>query len=196
MELYVNGSKLDIQLENEKTVGEVLASFEKQCGENGIATVSIILNGKNIGAEDFDAASKLTLDENTKIELGVVNKLAVKESFAQKKEEAKKISEDLKSISSKFQTGKDNEANAIITSLADFVDSICHTASLSMLFTEDFGSIRIEEKTFTEFFADFSQILHDFEKAIESKDTVLIGDLSEYEIAPRLEQLAQALEVC
>ena len=30
MELYVNGSKLDIQLENEKTVGEVLASFEKQ----------------------------------------------------------------------------------------------------------------------------------------------------------------------
>ena len=30
MELFVNGEKIDITLEDEKTVGEVLKSFEKE----------------------------------------------------------------------------------------------------------------------------------------------------------------------
>ena len=105
-----------------------------------------------------------------------------------------KVSEELKQIPVKFQAGKDNEANSIITSLADLIDNICHTASLSALFPQKFGKIKIEGKTFVEFFADLSPVLKDFEQAIESKDTVLLGDLAEYEISPRLDSLADALE--
>ena len=103
-------------------------------------------------------------------------------------------SEELKQIPVKFQAGKDNEANSIITSLADLIDNICHTASLSALFPQKFEKIKIEGKTFVEFFADLSPVLKDFEQAIESKDTVLLGDLAEYEISPRLDSLADALE--
>ena len=44
------------------------------------------------------------------------------------------------------------------------------------------------------FFEEFSPILKDFEGAMESKDSVTVGDLSEYEISPRLKNVIQALQ--
>ena len=49
-------------------------------------------------------------------------------------------------------------------------------------------------KYFADFFEDFSPILHDFEDAMKNNDTVLIGDLSEYEICPRLKSISEALK--
>ena len=195
MELFVNGQKLDIQLENEKTVGDVLKSFEEECSKTNAATVTVNINGKNISAQEFDEACKEELTENTKIELGVVSEAAIKEAFLQQKNEAARLAEELCSISVKFQSGKDKEANSIIASLADLIDNVCHTASLSALFPEAFSKISIEGKNFSDFFADFSPILKDFEQAIESKDTVMTGDLAEYEISPRLISLSKALEI-
>ena len=48
-------------------------------------------------------------------------------------------------------------------------------------------------KTVGDFFQDFMPILSDFEQAVESGDTVLIGDLAEYEISPRLSAIAKTL---
>lgn len=194
MDLYVNGEKLDIQLEDEKTVGDVLKAFEEECSKNNSTTVNICVDGKNVSPDDFDAVSKENLDNVTTIELIVVSQTAVENSFKELKGECSSLGEEIKTLAAKFQSGKDREANAVITSLADLIDSVCHTASLSMLFPERFGSIKIDGKTFSEFFADFSEILKEFERAVETKDTVLIGDLGEYEISPRLEQLAAVME--
>ena len=105
------------------------------------------------------------------------------------------MAEKMKFLAGYFQSGNDKEANATITELADLIDDICHCASLSALFPDRFGNTRVKGKTFSEFFEDFMEVLKDFENAIESKDTVLMGDLGEYEISPRLEQLAKTLEV-
>ncbi|WP_277291820.1 hypothetical protein [Treponema berlinense] len=194
MEFYVNGTKIDVELENEKTIGDVLRCFEEECAKSNATTVCIIVDGKNISAEDFDKTAEKPLCPDTKIELGIISQEAIENSFNEEKESCRKLSEELKQIPVKFQAGKDNEANSIITSLADLIDNICHTASLSALFPQKFGKIKIEGKTFVEFFADLSPVLKDFEQAIESKDTVLLGDLAEYEISPRLDSLADALE--
>ncbi|WP_147612358.1 hypothetical protein [Treponema pectinovorum] len=194
MELFVNGQKLDIQLENEKTVGDVLKSFETECEKTNATTVSIVLNGKNVYANDFEESCKEELKEDTKIELEVISQTAIEQSFNELKDEAKKISEELKSISVKLQSGKDKEVSVIITSLADFIDRVCHTASLATLFPKRFGSIKIEDKNFSQFFAEFSPVLKDFEAALTSKDTVMLGDLAEYEISPRLDKISLALE--
>ena len=47
---------------------------------------------------------------------------------------------------------------------------------------------------FKDFFADFSPILKDFEDALQNNDTVMLGDLSEYEICPRLHEISKALK--
>lgn len=194
MELLVNGQKLDVQLEDEKTIGDVLKSFESESEKSGMATVSIAVDGKNITASEFDSAAAKPLRDDTKIELGVVSIAAIEDAFKTQAKDAQEISQQLKTISAKFQSGKDREANTIITRLADLVDNICHTASLSALFPKEFAQIKIDNKNFAEFFAEFSPILKDFEQAIESKDTVMIGDLSEYEISPRLDQFIDSIK--
>ena len=50
---YINGDKVEVQLENEKTVGDVLHSFELTCEENNAAVIGITVDGKAITAESF-----------------------------------------------------------------------------------------------------------------------------------------------
>lgn len=195
MELFVNGSKLDVQLEDEKTVGDVLKAFEEECQKINTTTVAIQINGKNISAELFEEAAKEELKDDTIIELKTISQAAIEASFEEERKFCLKLADELKSVSIYLQSGKDNEANKLITSLADLIDNICHTASLSALFPDKFGNLLIDGKTLPDFFLDFSSILSELEKALETKDSVLTGDLAEYEISPRLEMLAKSLEV-
>lgn len=195
MELFVNGSKLDVQLEDEKTVGDVLKAFEEECQKINTTTVAIQINGKNISADLFEEAAKEELKDDTIIELKTISQAAIEASFEEERKFCLKLADELKSVSIYLQSGKDNEANKLITSLADLIDNICHTASLSALFPYKFGNLLIDGKTLPDFFLDFSGILSELEKALETKDSVLTGDLAEYEISPRLEMLAKSLEV-
>ena len=68
MEFYVNNEKIDVQLENEKTVGDVLKSFELTCEQNNAAVIGININNKTITADIFDEESKKELSDDTKIE--------------------------------------------------------------------------------------------------------------------------------
>lgn len=195
MELFINGSKVDITLEDEQTVGDVLKSFEEECAKNEATTVSIVLDGHLVTADEFEATAKTPLTDSTKLELSVISKSDIIFSFNNEAERCSAIAEELKEIAVKFQSGKDSEANVIITKLADLIDEICNTATLSALFPDVFIKLKIEGKQLNEFFIDFQPILTDFEKAIQVKDTVLTGDLAEYEISPRLESLADALKI-
>ena len=56
MELRVNGQKIDITLEGEKTVGQVLKAWESEAAKNDATTISIKLNGKDVSADDFEKA--------------------------------------------------------------------------------------------------------------------------------------------
>ena len=93
-----------------------------------------------------------------------------------------------------MQSGKDKEASTLITKLADLIEKFCHTATLSALFQDIYKKLTIDGKTINEFFQNFSGILNDFEQAIASKDTVLMGDLAEYEISPRLLLIAGTIK--
>ena len=194
MELFVNGNKLDITLENEKTVGDVLKSFEEECAKNNATTIQIVLNGKKVEANDFDSICAQELSEKTKLELTVVSQDEIRDSLKTKAEESESLSEELLKLSAQLQGGKDKESSILISKLADFIDGFCRTASLSSLLPEFYQTISIDEKSLNDFFADFSPILNDFEQAIASKDVVLMGDLAEYEISPRLLMIANALK--
>lgn len=194
MELFVNGEKIDITLEDEKTVGEVLKSFEKEAEKSDATTIGIFLNGKKVLADDFDEASKTPLEENTKIELTVLSKQDVIDSLEKSKDKFSSLAQKLPEVPVALQVGKDKEANTVIAELAEAIDDFCHTAALSALFPEVYSSIVIDGKSVTEFFEEFAPIAADFEQSLETKDTVTSGDLCEYEIAPRLELIAKAIE--
>ena len=92
-----------------------------------------------------------------------------------------------------LQSGKNKEVSESIKKVADSIDNFCHIAALASLFPQDFSNTKIEGKDFSDFFQEFSPVLVDFEQALANNDTVLIGDLSEYEICPRLKAISTAL---
>lgn len=193
MEIHINGEKIDARIEDEKTVGDILKAFEIDCQKQDAAVVGILIDGKKITAENFDEEAKHELSGNEKFEFDVVTKNSLKEEFKGLSIVFRELSKKMENVPLALQTGKDNEANGDIKILANAVENFCHTATFASLF-EEFSLIRVEEKPLSEFFADFSPILEDFEEALKTGDTVGIGDLAEYEICPRLKSLADALE--
>lgn len=193
MDFFVNGEKLDITLQGEKTIGEVLQSFEVSCQQNKLATVSIAVNGKNIEAEEFDSILATELADDTKIEVSVISEQAIKESFKMSAKEITEVIELLKNVPVEMQSGKDAHAKQSIIKLSDAMNAFCNTVTWSSLFPQTFSNLTIGDLPLSQFLSDLSPILKDFSDALENSDSVLIGDLAEYEICPRLESLAGAL---
>lgn len=194
MELYVNNEKLDVTLENEKTVGDVLKSFQQTCEQYNMATVAIKLDGKQIAAEIFDSTAALLITDTTKIELTVISQKAVEESFNSLHKIFLDLAEQLEQVPVELQSGKDSIAHKTIADLADALDKFCHTTTLLALFPQMYNGFKIKGKPLADFFSDLSGVLGDFKKALESKDTVSIGDLAEYEIRPRLQDIAESID--
>lgn len=193
MEFYINDEKIDVTLENEKTVGDVLKSIELICEENEAAVIGIQINQQQITAEKFDEISLSPLNDDMCFKFSVITKSTIAESFTKLSQLFEQLAEKMLKVPVELQSGKDKEANNSIKELADSIQNFCHVAALASLFKE-YISIQIDGKPFNEFFADFSPILEDFEQALKDNDTVTVGDLSEYEICPRLQAISEALK--
>ena len=72
IDFYINGTKVDVQIEDEQTVSDVLVSFEKTCEENHVAVIGITVDGKQITADIFDEESQKPLSDKMKFEFTVV----------------------------------------------------------------------------------------------------------------------------
>ncbi len=196
MEFYVNSQKIDITIENEKTVGDVLKAFETEFEKNGATTVGITLNGKTVDASSFDEINSAPLCEDTKLELEILTQNQIVQELLDEAGAFRALSEKLDELPADFQSGRDKVANLVIATLAEVVDRFCQSIKRTAFFPqkfEAFQSTQIDGKTIADFFQDFTPIFSDFEQAISSGDTVLLGDLAEYEIRPRIESIADAV---
>lgn len=191
---YINGDPIDVQIEDEKTIGDVLNSFELTCEQNKAAVIGISVDDRVITAETFDDEAKKELSENTKFEFSIVTEQSIKDAFTQLSSLFDTLSARMEQIPVDLQCGKNVEVSEAIKNLADSIDQFCHVAALATLFPETFKKTTVDNMNFKEFFAEFSPILLDFEQALQNNDTVLIGDLSEYEICPRLQSISKALK--
>ena len=194
VDFYINGQKVDVQIEDEQTVGDVLKSFESTCEENNAAVIGISVDGKQITADLFDEEAAKPLSENTKFEFSIVTINEIKASFAKLSELFNELANQMEGVPVALQSGKNLEVSESIKKLADSIDQFCHIATLASLFPETFSSESLNGINFKDFFAEFSPILKDFEDALQNNDTVMLGDLSEYEICPRLKEISKALQ--
>ena len=194
IEFYINGQQVEVQLEDEQTIGDVLKSFEKTCEENDAAVIGITVDGKQITAELFDEEASKPLGKDTKFEFSIVTKNDIKASFAKLAELFNELALQMEGVPVALQSGKNLEVSEYIKKLADSIDQFCHIATLASLFPETFTASSLGGMNFKDFFADFSPILKDFEDALQNNDTVMLGDLSEYEICPRLKEISEALK--
>ncbi|MCQ2587329.1 MAG: hypothetical protein MJ174_04370 [Treponema sp.] len=194
IKIYMNESPIDVKLEEEQTIGDVLKSFEQTCEENQATVIGITINNEQITADKFDEISSKPLTDDLCFNFTVVSVSMIKDAFLQLSDLFNTLSDKMAQVPVDLQSGKNNEVSIAIKEVADSIDELCHFASLATLFPETFKEAMIEGHSFKDFFTDFSPILLDFEQAMQNNDTVLIGDLSEYEICPRLKAISDALK--
>ena len=191
---FKNGEPIEVQLEEEQTIGDVLKSFEQTCEDNQAAVIGIQIDDKTVTADTFDEVAQKTLEEDTKFSFTVVTVQMIKDSFSQLSELFSNLSDKMEQVPVELQNGNNKDVSIAIKEVADSIEELCHFASLATLFPETFKEAIIDGSSFKDFFDNFSPILLDFEQAMQNNDTVLIGDLAEYEICPRLKSISSALK--
>ena len=101
---------------------------------------------------------------------------------------AEDIAKRLEDLPLDMQTGKDLKAAETITVFSSLVEKIFRLIFLFKHFAADIDTIEVSSMT-----SEFSAALREMISAYENKDTILVGDLAEYELAPRLRSLMALL---
>jgi len=102
------------------------------------------------------------------------------------------IKADLSEVPVRLQTGKDAEA---MRTMVLAVELINKTVRIMPEFVRTSSSVplEVEGTDMPEFYGALNGVLRELAQAFENKDGVLIGDLAEYEIRPRLESFYSAI---
>ncbi len=113
-----------------------------------------------------------------------------KEAFANLLTDITDCIDEISEVSVLLQTGRDRQAMEAIIRFSELSQSLIRIfAGLKNSLNADKESLSVSGKEVTVFFSELNLILMELLEAFKAQDSVLIGDLMEYEIAPRLEGL-------
>lgn len=87
----------------------------------------------------------------------------------------------LNEVSILLQTGQDQKAMGLIITLTELLQKILRIISIF-----DTDNIFINDESYDIFSVNLNSILNELAEAFDARDSVLIGDLLEYEISPKL----------
>lgn len=105
-----------------------------------------------------------------------------------------RLRSDLANTSVLLQTGKEQEAIRNITLLIEIINKVIRIMPGFFITLRIADEPLINDEKLSVFFENFNKNLNELIAAFENKDTVLLGDLIEYEILPKLEALFASLK--
>lgn len=101
---------------------------------------------------------------------------------------------DLAELPVLLQTGKDERAMRIVLLFIETFNKVIRLIPELRRRGFDTDALRVEGSSLPEFYASFNEVLRSLSRAFEDKDAVQIGDLAEYEVAPRMASFFAAIE--
>ena len=99
----------------------------------------------------------------------------------------------LEELSLDIQTGKDARAAETVRTFSGVAEKVFRVFNMLKLAGFPVGEITVENASITAYITDFGTALRELLAAYEQHDTVLVGDIAEYEMAPRLRCLHSAI---
>ena len=271
MKITINGTNADIQLESEKTVGEVLSALETWFAGSRHRLSGLCINGETINAESMEACfgrdlagietidivtsslpelyaesllriiggidvyeaadfegkkqfaaqweespeAQMLAEQSSDLHNWVINTFAgsgsspqllralVEERLRELQDpaaemgKAKSLVNDicsrLEELPLDIQTGKDSKAVETVSLFSGITEKVFRL--YNVLRIEDYPviDIQVDNKPVAGYIAEFGTELRELLTAYEKHDSVLVGDLAEYEMAPRLRGLFDAI---
>jgi hypothetical protein len=132
-----------------------------------------------------------TLYSHTEERLHEVNNPV--DEFAKMEPLVNEICEKLVSLPLDIQTGKDLIAAGTIQIFSGVTEKIFRV--FRQLDSQGFFKNIDEKKPVTQLIVEFAKVLRDFLDAYEKNDSVLLGDIAEYEASVKLKELYTAIQV-
>ena len=160
-----------------------------------LAEKTRLLDGGPVSTQDFDAFIAYTN------ELVIVLHARIRE-ISDPATELKTLAPSLKEMIDRvgdvavlLQTGRDQEAMTTLLRLLEILQKLVRVIHyLTEKDLIDLGIIEIEGEGISDFASGLNGFLRELSEAMEASDTILIGDLLEYEIAPKLISLLASVE--
>ncbi|HNY17163.1 MAG TPA: hypothetical protein PK542_10800 [Treponemataceae bacterium] len=193
MDILMNGNKIDFTIENERTLGEILGSLESACEKAGMTITAIRVDGKTVSASELDALFPLAPDAVASVELDTINAddiIALLREFGTR---MTGFVAPLRDIPLQLQTGKDLPVLETIHRFSLDLQSLYQLLPLISIAGLSPERSSVDGIPLNAYPSELAPVLSELIKALETKDTVLAGDLSEYELAPRIERLGATL---
>jgi len=170
----------------------IAAEWEKSSASRFLASdipdlsylAGLALSGEGLSASDFSMLIEERLRELASPKEEIDNSTAKVELIAGRLEE----------LPLDMQTGKDQkavEAIQLFSGISEKLFRILFIYKSEGLIPEAFAIDGLPAKKFLE---EFNSTLKELSSAYESRDTVLVGDIAEYELAPRLLKLFFAMK--
>ncbi len=192
MTIFLNDRELDATLENEKTLGDVFAALEKDVEDNGATIIEVHADGKNVRSDEFDTLFAASVDSISRLDLYTADSTDIKRMLFSVGQSLAPLGSEMEQIPVLLQTGGDSAAMQTIARFADVISLFYRIMGLVELFEKDFSGTIVGETNIKEFASSFRQPLQEFLGACDRKDTVLMGDIAEYEISPRIRAMTEA----
>lgn len=93
---------------------------------------------------------------------------------------------DLAELPVLMQTGRESEAMKSVLYFIEIFNKVIRILPELRRSGVDTASIKIDDKYLPEFYDSFNEVLRELVDGLEHHDAVLIGDLAEYEVLPRM----------
>jgi hypothetical protein len=193
MDIYINNEQIEYRAESEKTVGEILGAIESECEKSGATITGIRVDGKQIPAEALDGIFSLAPNSIARIDLDTISGNDVLVLLRNLGQEFTDCAPLLRDIPVQLQTGKDGMVMETINSFSVSLQNLYQALPLLPITPIGDKTPEIDGITLADFPAELTPLLTDLLDALKKHDTVLVGDLSEYELAPRIERLGAVL---
>lgn len=193
MEIFINGHNIDYIKEQETTLGEILGSLESECEKSGMTITGIRVDDQNLIASELDALFARDPAEVTKIELETISGQDIQAMLRDLGGEFAGCITPLTDVPIQLQTGKEMAVMETINRFSMGLERLYRLLPLLPLggFTEE--ALMVNGAPLAELPGCLSPILEELLGALKNRDTILVGDLSEYELAPKIEELSAVL---
>lgn len=194
MKISINNQHIDITIEQERTLGEILGKLEAECEKEGSTITGIRIDGQEIPASQLDAYFAKDPQSVDSVELFATSAAEIQTLVRQSGKNFSESAARLKDIPVQLQTGKDMDALDSINFFSEELHSLHKLLPLLPLAFPGQEPYDVEGVPLVSFISELTPFLEDFLNGLRNKDTILVGDLAEYELAPRLERLGAFLE--
>lgn len=185
MEIRINGTTIDFALETERTLGAVLGSLEAECERAGMSINGISVDGVPVPAQSLDELFARDADDVSLVELTTVSSADVLSILRELGPRLAAAAAPLERVPVLLQTGKDLEVFETIHALSVDLHEFFRALDLAPTLSPEAQGL----DELARFRAEISPLLASMLDALHKNDTIMVGDLSEYELAPRLKEL-------